>query len=169
MSWSKNITRRAALLGLAALAGCGFQTLSQASGGADINGFRGKVSLPPAVSLETYALRNELARYFGEPSSPQYDLQISYRSSNTSLAIQQSGLVTRKRITGYGNYKLVNQKTGETLTSRSFHREVSYGRNSDLFAEDQAIDRAKEQAARAVAKDIALEVIAALSIETGRQ
>ncbi len=150
-------------LGALSLAACGFKPAYRAGNEDSLAKIRGQITLPDANNAEQFALRSELVSFFGEPTTPTYRLEYTYKSKTDKLAITQNSVVTRFRITASGTFTLTHIPSGQTLLKRPFHRVASYSANQDQFAADQTRAATQRRLARAVADDIALQTITTIT------
>ena len=105
MSWSD---RRLFLLGaLAAGSGCGFTpTYEKSGGGRDLIG---SVFLPEATDPNEFEFRERLRRRFGDAGAgATYRLESAISLSEDGIAITQASDITRYRVTGIVEWRLVS-------------------------------------------------------------
>lgn len=152
------LARLAGMGAIAGLAGCNFTRVHNIS---DQTELWGRVELPDANDSESYAIRRILAGYFGEPINPAYRLTLDYSSSMSTLAITQTSVTTRYRITASGRFLAERLGQSEPLLDQKFKRVASYSANEDRFAADQARVATQERLARVVADEFAVRFISA--------
>ncbi len=158
MSLFKQPSRRLFLFGT--LAACGFEPVINSESYKEL---WGKVNLPEATTSNAFTIRRVLATYFGEPQNPTYNLEFEYSSSTSELAITQSSVVTRYRLTATGRfiaYRIGNQTP---ILDQNFKRIASYSANDDRFASDEAKQTTETRLIRSLGDDFAYRFINAVS------
>ncbi len=105
--------RRAALLGLLALAGCGF-TPAFGTGGASTP-LRNAVSVTSPDTVAGFRLRSRLTDRLGATTVPKYLLNVTLRTEQTAAAITTEGDTTRINLRGFANWTLADNDGGVLL------------------------------------------------------
>ena len=132
MSWSDPITRRAALAGLAALAGCGF-TPAYAPGGVGQR-LRGAVHLPDPAEIDSYALNAHLTARLGPETAPRYDLAYVLRVAVVEQGITPEQVTTRFSLNGTLDFRLTDRASGATLSQGAVSAFTSYSATGSTIA-----------------------------------
>lgn len=135
--------RRLFLLGLAALAGCGYQPVY--APGSVARDLRGAVLVDPPSDPVGFVLVNELERRFGEPQSVRYRLTASIAMAEDAIGITADQIITRYRLRGRVDYAVVDPATGERLTSGQAQSFTSYSATSTTVATRSAKQDAEER------------------------
>ncbi|WP_102109113.1 LPS assembly lipoprotein LptE [Oceaniglobus roseus] len=94
--WSSD--RRTLLLGLAALAGCGFSPAYGPGGAAE--GLRGSIEVDAPSDEDGYRLVRRLEERLGRPAGAQYRLSASLALGEDGLGITPDQEITRYRLSG---------------------------------------------------------------------
>ena len=150
MSSFDHVPRRVFLL--TSLAACGFQPLNDREQNAH---WFGKVQLPEVDDQNSFWINRELRKAFGDANDPTYALSIDYKLTTANLAVTQSNIVTRKRLTAKGTFYAHKLATNATILAHDFHRVASYSANNDRFASDQAEVSTEEKMAIVIAEEFA--------------
>lgn len=160
------IRRLAMALAALLLPACGFQPLYATNAGAAAPGLRhialksvdAPEDIAPAV---TRAFERRMAT---APGAAKYDLLITATEQAERLAVQIDASVTRYNYRIVGRYTLVNRATGKqtkgAVTSISSFNVVN-SQYSTLHAEDAAREKAANQLAEDIERDILLELASA--------
>lgn len=155
------IGRLAAGLALAAaaplLAGC-FRPMLAEGGAA--GGLQGRVALPEPRDRFSYHLNRSLAERLGEPTVPDYRLELKTALERESLAITQDDAVTRISLTAVAEWALY--RAGETAPVLSARTVTQSGYNStaSLFATREARRDIENRLARDLGERIARQILA---------
>lgn len=142
MSWS----RRGALIGLAALAGCGFAPVHQARA-------RGQIAFRVPQTPEGFALLERLEERFGAPQSPRYHLEVTLSVSDDSIRAAH-----HRTLTGQAHWTL----SGAAQARGSLHHSASYLTNGTTVSGEAARRDAQIRLARGLADRITPAIWAAL-------
>lgn len=108
------VTRRLALLGLVALAGCGLRPLYGPAGGA--TAFQGAVGFVLPQDSDGYVMRTKLEDRFGSSDSPQYWLTVTFTSQDGPAAIAVDTSIARRNLEMTAEFEL-RSASGEMVTS----------------------------------------------------
>ncbi|WP_296375853.1 LPS assembly lipoprotein LptE [Yoonia sp.] len=119
---SDRIFRRAAILGLLALGGCGFVPVYGNGGG-----LRGQIDFATPDSVAGFRLRERLEQRLGLPTETRYRLVVTLGEQRTPAAINPAGDTTRFNVIGRASWVLTDMADGvqagagvvETFTSYS--------------------------------------------------
>jgi LPS-assembly lipoprotein len=161
--------RCAVLLLLAAaaagLAGCGFRPLYGDGGGASARQLA-QIEISRIPDRTGQRLRNLLIDRLtpeGEPSRPDFRLNVSVVESVAELAVRKDESATRASLSIRATFYLTYIGGKEELMHRGFASSInSYNRLTSDYATLAAEDDARERALRAIAEEIRLRIAAAL-------
>lgn len=161
MSWSnRKFDRRLALALLGGgLVGCGFRPALEVdvqSRGAHYGKFR----LPDAGDDETFALRQSLANYLGEPVAPRFQIAVSYQSRTHVLSRSEPAALTRRRLSATAMFEVIDLATGQRRLTREIQRTASYTTTSDDFASEQSLGSVRRKLAVFIGDQFAIGLIA---------
>lgn len=126
--WS--FDRRTALIGLVALAGCGFQPVYGPSGGAE--GLRGQIRVAPPVDEEGFALVQRLEERLGDTGGPLL-LSADILIDEEAVGILPDGTITRYNVQGGLVWNLTDGD-GTVLTGGDERSFTSYSATSTTVA-----------------------------------
>ncbi len=161
------------LAALLLLAGCGFQPLYATDDGS-APGLRNVAltSVEAPEDIESVVTRAISRRAADEPSAAQYDLLVTATEQAERLAVQIDASVTRYNYRLVGNYTLVSRQTGkrtkgQVVSISSFN--VVNSQYSTLYAEQAAREKAANQLAEDMERDILLELAAAEDTAAGKK
>jgi LPS-assembly lipoprotein len=153
------------------LAACGFKPLYATADGA-APGLRAialaSVAAPDEIEpVVTRAIRRRAA---DDAASAKYDLLVTATEQAERLAVQIDASVTRYNYRLVGKYTLVSRETGKRINGRvvsisSFN--VVNSQYSTLYAEEAAREKAANQLAEDIERDILLELAAAEDAAAG--
>ncbi len=133
-------TRRAAILGAAALAGCGFSPAFGPNGPA--RGLRNAIEFQTPDTVEGYRLRERLERRLGAPEAPRYVLNVTLDLNRSDVAIASDGEAGRITLNGKARYSL-SDMAGTPIASGHVDAFTGYSTNGSTVA-----TRAGEEDAR---------------------
>ena len=132
MSSSERISRRAALAGLLALAGCGFTPVH--APGAVGDRLRGAVHLPDPTDTDSYTLNAHLITRLGVERAPRYDLTYGLRVALVGQGITAEQVSSRYALNGTLDFRLTDRASGETLTEGAVSAFTSYSATGSTIA-----------------------------------
>lgn len=170
MSLSDILSRRAmfglALLGAAAVAGCGFQPVYN---NAD-NGFSGATDLialeiAPMADRTGQRLRNNLIRLItpsGEPGNPTHKMSLAMTVSSKDALVREDTNVDRKWVIMRVTYKITDLTSNTPVLESNAFAQVSYNRVESEFNNIRALEDAENRLAREVAEQIRAQIAARL-------
>lgn len=118
------LTRRAALLGLVALAGCGL-TPAYGPDGAG-TALRGRVALRAPDDPDSFALNRRLIERLGPEDVARYTLGYSLTTAVVAQAITADDIATRFSLNGTADFILTDQTTSQTVNSGRVSSFTSY-------------------------------------------
>lgn len=157
--WWSEAPSRTLLLGVLALAGCGFTPAYGPQGSA--GALRGAVAVEASATIPGYLLRERLLDRLGAPVSPRYELEVAPEELIEQAAISPEGAVTRYRLVGSAAYSLTELATGTEVTSGTVDSFAGYSATLGTVASASAEDDARERLATALADLIVTRLLAA--------
>lgn len=147
-----------ALAALSGLAACGFRPVYRK--GAPSADLRGAVQLPEAKDPISFAYRERLRRRFGDAGDQaEFVLENSTKTSETGIALTQASNVTRYRVLGATEWRLVRRETGEIIIGDNVSAFTGYDATSSAFS----VREAKKAAENRLAIELAELTISAIS------
>ena len=108
-------SRRAVLLSLTALAGCGFRPAYGPGGGAEE--LRGRIAVAAPADEEGFALVEQLEKRLGQPAAADLALTAGIYISEQALGFLPDGSISRYNVTGEVAWTLTGA-SGPVLTGR---------------------------------------------------
>ncbi|MFN4157677.1 MAG: LPS assembly lipoprotein LptE [Gemmobacter sp.] len=155
MSWCD---RRRVLLGLAALAGCGFTAAYGPGGGAAA--LAGRIATAEPTDKRSFDLVSRLEERLGRPRAPLFRLDYTIRTNPLGVGISPEGAVTRYTLTGSADWRLVEADTGVERLSGRAESFTSYSTTGSTVAGQAAADDAGLRLMRILADQIVTRLIA---------
>lgn len=162
MWWSD---RRTLLLGLAAVAGCGFTPAYGPAGGA--GALRGRIDTAPPADRAAFALVARIEDRLGRPQSPLFRLDYDIRLKPLGVGITPEGAVTRNTLTGSVDWRLVEAATGVERLSARAESFTSYSTTGTPVAALAAEKDAQDRLMRILADQIVTRLLAQAARLTG--
>ena len=144
--------RRAVLLGLGALSGCGFEPVF-APGGASEK-LRNAVLVDEPTDRASFALVEQLERRLGRPTSPAYRLTVALVTEEEGLAVTGSNDITRYNIVGKAAFTMRNIATGDVVIRDRVDTFTAYSASEQPVATLSAERDARERLTVALADKI---------------
>ena len=151
---SDRTSRRAALAGLAALAGCGFSP-ALAPGGA-AGRLRGQVALETPDTVPGFALRRQLADRLGEGAGP-YRLTVALATATEPATIDLAGRTTRVNLVGDAVWTLARE--GVVIAQDTASSFTSYSATGTTVATQAASDDAEARLSVLLADRIVADLL----------
>ncbi len=149
----------------AGVSACGFKPAYRK--GAASTGLKGSVLLPEAVDPISFAYRERLRRRFGNAGDQAvYLLENTTRFKESGIAITQASDVTRYRILGETEWRLVDRRTGEALIADKASAFTGFDATSSAFSVREARKAAEERLATELA-ELTISAISAYLSENG--
>jgi len=137
--------RRAVLLGLLALPGCGFRPVYGTGGaGADL---LGRVSVETPATEAGYALRQRLIERLGPAGSPRYHLSVDLEIRSAAGAVTTRQITTRYNLPGAARYRLTDRVTGGVVAEGSVDSFTSYSATGTAVSTFSAAGDARDRLA----------------------
>ena len=153
------LSRRATLLGVLALCGCGLAPVYGPQGGG--GALRGTVAVGTPDSVEAFRLKGQLERRLGPPETALYDLDVSLAYSEESVGLSTGQEITRYTLLGRADYRLSRIDTGATVAAGEVSSFASYSATGTSVATRAADQDARERLAIILADRIVSELLIA--------
>ncbi len=142
------LTRRAAILGLLALAGCGFTPVYGTGG---VGGkLRGAVQITAPQTVEGYRLAHRIEDRLGRATSPRYALTVTLDITSAPVAIDRTDTSTRINLPGTANWTLTDT-AGVRLGTGTVDTFTGYSTTGTTVATRAAQQDARDRLATALA------------------
>ncbi|SIQ14493.1 LPS-assembly lipoprotein [Paracoccus thiocyanatus] len=154
MSWS----RRAAVLGALALAGCGFSPV-YGPGGTGARLF-GKVRTADPRTPDDFAFAGRIAERLGPDAEAGFLLDYNLRVAVVPQAITPDEVTTRYALNGTADFTLTEAATGRMVTRGQVSSFTSYSTTGTTIATMAAEQDAHERLARMLADQVATRLLA---------
>ena len=153
-------------LGIAAgLSACGFRPAYRKD--AAPSDLRGNVLLPEAVDPISFAYRERVRRRFGNAGDQAlYLLESTTKLEESGIAITQASDVTRYRVLGETNWRLINRETGEVVLADKASAFTGFDATSSAFSVREARKAAEGRLATELA-ELTISAISAYLSEDG--
>lgn len=132
---SDRIIRRSALLGLVALAGCGFTPAL--TPGAPTLALRDSVAVTAPDTIPGFAIRSRLTDRLGRAASPRYALAVSVDRALDAAALSQEGDTLRYNLVGAAGWTLTDA-SGAVLGAGEVESFTSYSATGSTVATQAA-------------------------------
>lgn len=127
-----SFNRRSLLLGLAALAGCGFSPVYGPGGQAE--GLRGRIDIAAPADEEGFALVERLEERLGQPAGADLGLIADIFMSEEAVGFLPDGTISRYNISGRVDWKLTRLTDGTVLLNGSERSFTTYAATSTTVA-----------------------------------
>lgn len=127
-----SFNRRAILLSLTALAGCGFEPVYAPGGQAD--GLRGRIAIAAPSDEEGYALVERLEERFGLPQGADLSLTADIFIGEEAVGFLPDGSISRYNVSGRVDWRLNRLTDGTQVLSGSERSFTSYAATSTTVA-----------------------------------
>jgi len=159
---TRRLPRRLALLGLAALAGCGFVPVYGPGGG--MSALHGATEILAPENEAGFRLRDQLLRRLGPNDTALYTLVTTLSIKKVSVAIAEGNAATRINLLGQSDYAL-RAANGTTITSGTVSSFTGYSTTGTTVATEAAAADAEERLAVLLADQIMARLMAALAAQ----
>lgn len=150
--------RRLVLLGLPALAGCGFQPVY--GEGAAARGLAGAFEVALIDTPFGFALRERLLNRLGGPGPRRYALGLATRVEIEERAIDSDNTISRFQLDGEAQYKVTPLGEDRVLTTGEVRAVTAYSAVGSPFATRAAEDDARRRLGELLADQIVLRLTA---------
>lgn len=153
---SDRLPRRAVLLALIGLGGCGFAPIY-----GDGGGLRGQISFDSNDSVAGFRLREQLELRFGVAGAgAPYRLRATVRTRERAAAIDADGDTTRLNIVGSAEWVLSDSTTGRRIEDGTVEAFTGYSAAASTVATQSTRDDALNRLAIILADLIASRLLA---------
>ncbi|MFY0693284.1 MAG: hypothetical protein JXR14_15335 [Paracoccaceae bacterium] len=149
--------RRALLISLAALAGCGFEPVYKTGGTAD--GLRGAIRVTPPTTRDEYALVSRLEDRLGFGEAARYELRVVLQTDSEGLAITGTNEISRYNLLGTATYLLRDLATNQVVLTDKVNSFTSYSASEQPVATLTAERDAQERLMVALADKITSQLL----------
>lgn len=149
-------TRRAAILSLAALAGCGFSPIHGPGGSA--RGLRGRIAVLAPADEEGAALVRRLEDRLGTPQESDFVLAAQIRIGETAVGFLSGAEISRFNVEGQVDWQLTDS-TGATVATGRERGFTSYAATSTTVATTSARRDARRRLMVILADHIATSIL----------
>ena len=150
-----DVARRTALLGLGALAGCGFAP-ALAPGG------RGRIAIVAPATRAGFTLRRRLGDRLGEAGDgAPLRLEVALEIEPETAAVSPAQVTTRVRLDGAASYAVTETATGRERLRGTAEAFASYDATGTTVALDAAARDAEDRLSVLLAERIAARLLAA--------
>ena len=126
--------RRACLLSLTALAGCGFTPIYGTGPEGQASTLRGRIDVAAPKDEEGFALAKRLEDRLGLPEAADLNLTAQIRLREDSLGFLPDGEISRFNVIGQVDWQLVRLGDGAQVASGSERSFTSYSATSTTVA-----------------------------------
>jgi LPS-assembly lipoprotein len=154
---SNRLSRRIALLGLLALAGCGFAPVYGGGGN------QGAFAFETDESVTGFRLQGRLSERLGLPDAPAFVIKTTVDLSERAAAITAEGDTARLNVIGSAKWSLVRIATGQQIDAGTVQGFTSYSATGSTVATQTAKDDAHARLAVILADLIVTRVMRAQS------
>lgn len=153
------LRRRSALLGLAALAGCGFVPAYTPAGGA--LALRDAIAYETPATFEGYRLRERLEDRLGRAEAPRYRLNVRLSVSRAVVAVSSAQETLRFNFTGTADWALRPAAGGAPLAQGQVDGFTGALAADGTVATEATEEDARERLAVLLADQIVARLLAA--------
>lgn len=151
------------VLGLAALAGCGF-TPAYAPGGAGSQ-LRGAVELPDPDGMDAYLLNARLTERLGPAADPRFDLTYGLRIAVTAQGVTSEQITTRHALNGMLDFRLTDRATGQPVAEGAVNAFTSYSATGSTIATTAAESDARKRLMTMLADQLITRLLGTVAAE----
>jgi LPS-assembly lipoprotein len=158
--WSSDpVPRRAALLAVLALAGCGFTPAYGPGSPAQV--LRGAVTVTGGETVFDYRLRTALEDRLGQGDGAAFALAVTSRLDEVQAAVTPDGTITRFNVTGEADWTLTDRATAGAVASGTATAFTSYLTTGSTVSTEAAQRDAEERLAVVLAEQIVARLVIA--------
>lgn len=150
--------RRTLLVGLTALAGCGFTPIYGPDGAAEP--LNGRIEVVPPIDEEGFALVRRLESRLGRGEAPEYRLGAAIRISEEAVGFLPDGTISRYNVLGQVEWRLVRLSDMTLTLSGREQSFSSYSATSTTVATTVAQRDARRRLMVAIADRITADILA---------
>lgn len=158
--------RRAPLILLLALSGCGLRPLYGGGSGGAVATTLSSVSVAPIAGQSGWLVRNKLVDRLGEAGrgNPAYRLDVTLDDNITAFGLRSDRAATQERRTLRARYQLVDLKNGMVVLDAT----ASSDAGIDIVSSDYATVAAEQTALENLADIVADQIAARLALYAAR-
>lgn len=127
-----SFNRRFLVLGLPALAACGFEPIYGTGG--EASGLRGKILVDAPTDIDSFNMAAHLEQRLGRAQAPTYGLRVITTVEEEGLAISGSNDITRFNVLGDARYILSELGTGKVIIDDTVNSFTSYSASQQPVA-----------------------------------
>src|SRR6056297_2915463 len=149
--------RRVFLVGLTALAGCGFTPLYGPGGQA--KGLRGRIDVVPPIDEEAFALVRRLEDRLGQAAAADYRLTAGIQIRENAVGFLPDGTISRYSVLGQVDWRLISLADDTLALSGSEKSFTSYSATSTTVATIVAQRDARERLMVSLADRITADIL----------
>lgn len=153
------LSRRASLLGLLAVAGCGFAPIY-----GDDTALRGQIAYQTDDSVDGFRLRSQLERRLGVAANPRYLLTVAKTDQRQTSAITSDGDTTRFNVIGTAVWTLTDVVTGLRVDTGEVKAFTGYATTGSTTA-TQAADTDATARLSVILADMIVSQVLILSLD----
>lgn len=152
---SDRFHRRAAILGLLALGGCGFQPVYRNGAGP-----RGMMTFDTPDTIAGFRLHERLEQRLGKPSGARYTLSVTLQYGQEPAAINAAGDTIRLNLIGTAEWVLTDSAGGVQAAKGKVESYTSYSATGTTVATQAAAQDATARLSIALADMIVARLLA---------
>lgn len=150
---SNRLSRRIVLLGLLALAGCGFAPIYGGGGN------QGAYAFETDESVMGFRMQGRLAERLGLPDAPAFVIEAKISVTERAAAITADGDTSRLNVIGSADWSLTRIATGEQIEAGKVESFTSYAATGSTVATQTSKDDARMRLATILADLIVTRVM----------
>lgn len=156
---SNRLSRRAALVAVVGLAGCGFApAFAPGESAAD---WQNAIVIEAPDTVLGFRTGARLRDTFGTPISPSFKMTVSPRTAPVPATITEDGDITRLNLTGIAEWQVADQQTGVVLYEGLAQTFTSYSATGSTVATQAAESDALDRLAIALADLVTQQLLTA--------
>ena len=152
--WSRGLSRRAALLGVLALAGCGFAPVDAAR-----YQILGRIAYDTPDTVDGFFLRRQLETRLGRTNTAEEILSVSLTTRQRGAAISADGDTTRVNLLGEATWILRDVQTDAVIAEGTVETFTSYSATGTTVATQAAAEDAARRLSVILADMVASRVL----------
>ena len=156
------MARRALLLALLALAGCGFRPLY--GEGEPAAAMTGRIVVAQLEGAPGFTMRERLTQRLGAPTAATHRLETTLALNRTGVALTQENVTTRFDVIGTASYTLVPLAGGPPVASGVVRSLTGYSAPASPGASAFAVQAALEDAEHRLAVILADGIVQRLAL-----
>ena len=158
------MARRALLLALLALAGCGFRPLY--GEGEPAVAMTGRIVVAQLEGAPGFTMRERLTQRLGAPTAATHRLETTLALNRTGVALTQENVTTRYDVTGTATWRLVPLAGGPPVSAGSVRTVTGYSAPADEASSAFASRAAERDAGQRLAVTLADQIVERLALSS---